>query len=366
MQSSLLHRIALPLLVILATTLGAYYYFRYEKQSQQNAEMRLFTKQYKSATNVHSTRDYTSAINAYNQLLKDAPDKSTEGKLRILIAGSLFFRNGDGDRTMSMKMYKDVVNDYKIPAMVRASALNNIASRVIGENESFYKLYLSEPPYDSFLPISGNSKVSEAYLKILEMSDETYPNSFAEYAIAGNYYAPSLANNSPTKLTTKETAEIMQRYVAEADTRGDESQYLPNVILRSLLYRAIALNASNRILMSMDKKDLEKAFKLVLDKGASYENGDDYLSIAVLMRARFFYSYFLMESFGAERNDDIKRILEPFVKAVDISDPSFKTTRDYFANIGTLRTGSFLKTRVLGLSKISPEFDQFIKSVGVI
>ena len=141
--------------------------------------MNRFNRQYSDATKLSSSGNSEDAIAEFSRLLKEAPDKASEGKLKVLLAGNLFSRNSGGDRAEAVNLYKSVVNDYKIPAYVRALALNNIANIVSDQNESFYKLYFPESPYQGFMPSTGseNFKVYRAYAQILTLSDQVYPTS---------------------------------------------------------------------------------------------------------------------------------------------------------------------------------------------
>jgi len=326
-----------------------------------------FQKQYEEAKVVYRTADYTNSMNAFNKILDDAPDKVTEGKLKIFIAGSYLGRNEEDDATRGTRILKEVINDFKIPPYVRALALNNVARTVRGRDELFYKTNFSEPPFDNFMADSGKGRfnVFPIYLKILELSDETYPNSYARYAIAGDYYAPLLTNNVFVGMTTPEQAVmIMDDYVKKADVMDDGSMYAPNVSLWRYFYRALAINTISRTLKKNNLDEREKAFKLILEKGAPYENGNDYLSRFIVMEGRFFYANFLSINFGQERHPDIINIFKPFTEASSTSEPAYKAVRVRFAKLQDASDKDFVKTRALVLAQISIEFRGFLMSVG--
>lgn len=369
----------------LAIVVGVIYYFVFGYGAQL-LNMNKFRKQYTNVKAIHLAGDYDAAVSGYQALLDSAPNKSIEGKTMILRAGALYSRNEGDDRAQSMKIYKAVVNDYRIPPDVRATALNNIANRVTWDgSEAFYRLNLSEPPYEDFLPASGTGreKISQAYLKILQLSDETYPNSYAKYAIAGNYYAPLLANNKFKDVTPESVAEIMQAYVKDGDALKDETQRLPNVKLRAYLYRALALNASNRVLKNLELGQVEEAFKRILDTAIpdTLDNpdvgvndtpvqanetvqADDIPSRALIMRSRFFYANFLMEFYSDQRNEDIKALLASIAQTATGDDLVAQRTRQYFTSLAKSSSTTFLNSRARKLADISAEFKQFLIKMG--
>lgn len=344
---------------------GGVLYYRNDKA--QKEKQVLIQRQYQDAKAIHRSGDNTEAINAFNSLINTAPDQATLGKAKILKATNLYLRNEGDDIAQGVKLYKEVINDRSFPPYVRALALNSVATIVRGEDETFYRLYFSEPPFNNFSAESGKGRFSvfPIYLKILELSDETFPNSFAEYAIAGNYYAPLLTNNVSIGTTTPEqAAKIMDNYIKKADVANDEQMYSPNVTLERYLYRAIAINTIGRTLKKDNLDEREKAFKLILEKGAPYEIGSEDLSRFIVMNGRFFYANFLSQNFGKERYSDISNILKPFEEATSVTDSSFKTTRLRFAKLQNVTDNDPVKKMALSLAKVSPEFKDFLLSVG--
>lgn len=365
-----LNRVQYISVIVLILLIAGAVAFLYYKKNEANTiqinelEMSMFKKQYEGAKIKHFSGDYSIAIDDYKRLLDRAPDKAAEGKLKILIAGSLFLRNENDDRVRSIKMYKSVINDYKIPPYVRALALNDIASLVIGQNEAFYELYFPEAPFNSYLSDSKTSasRVSAAYLKILELSDETYPNSYAEYAIAGNYYTPLLVNSKLEGIDSAQIARKIQDYIKRGDSQSDEGIYSTFLVLRGLLYRATALNASNRVLDNVPREQREESFRLIFQKWSPYESTNDSFSHFTVMKARFFYANFLLESFGLERLEDIKELLKPYATAVYGLDLASELTRNYFAEF---KSGErFITISALRLAEASPEFREFLINVG--
>lgn len=326
-----------------------------------------FQKQYEDSKALYHLGDYESSTNEFSNLVADAPDKVAEGKLKIFLANSLFARNENGDMARGVKELKSVINDFKISPYIRALALNVVARTVRSQNESFYQSNFTEPPFDSFVADSGKGRfnIFPIYLKILQLSDETYPNSYAKYAIAGDCYAPLLTNNVPVGTTTPEqVARIMGDYIKKADAMDDASMYATNVSLWRYLYRAIAINTINRTLKLDNLNEREQAFRLIIEKGALHENGSDHLSLFVLMDGRFFYANFLSINFGPERYPDIIAVLKPFEKASSEPGEAFKAVRVRFTKLKDASDKDFVKTRAIALAKISPEFNDFLRGVG--
>lgn len=333
--------------------------------------MAQFKEQYSEATGIFSSGDRDEAIEAFQKLLPDAPNKTEEGKLKILLASQLFFRNDNGDRAEAVKLYKSVINDFTMPPYVRAIALNNVASSIVGQSISFYKLHFPEPPFNEFIPSTGsdNFKLTHAYMKILELSRDTYDTSAAAYEIAGNYYAPALSivpSNARKErvagMTEEDAARLIERYVSEGDELKDEDLHLPHVNAEKYLFRALALNTSGRVL-NRDLEEREEGFKRVLQYGTRYDTGSYEKTQEVLLQARFFYADFLSENFGEERHNDIREILAPFGAAARGTDFSSVKTREYFSRRMAAQSGNIVKSRSGNLIEISPEFKEFFANL---
>lgn len=370
MQNRFSSTILILLGIVLAVSIAFLLYTRYSYQGGIDT-MTAFNEKYEEGKILQGSGDYTKAVDVFTGILKDVPEKRDEGYLKIFIAGNLFLRNEGDDQAKSIQTYKEVLNDPEMPAYVKAKVLTDLAGIVNKKDESFYRAYFSEKPFSDFLPASGTSgsKMSAVYLKMLQLSDETFPNSNAEYLIAGNYYTPLLVNNTlPGSTTPQQAAKIIQEYVKKADllAPSDESSYKPQIVVQRYFFRALAMNASSRILENISTTEREAAFKLALEKGMPYENTSDYPTIAAVMKTRFYYANFLMEFFGKDRYPEIVTVLQPFGKASSGSDQSFKLTRAAFITSVAMKPSSdFVRTRALSLAKISPEFSQFLTSLGV-
>jgi hypothetical protein len=350
----------LILALILLVAVGFFVYKYYYLPSMTTA----FNQKMNTALQTFYTGDYDASINTYSSLANSAPDKATQGKANVLLASSYMLRNQSGDQGQGIKIFKQVVNNYSIPPLWRAFALNNLAI-FLGNNSSLstYQLYFSDPPFNSLLPVSGpdSARLSAAYLGLLKLSDETAPNSYAEYAIAGNYYLPQLsANQFAVDAASKATAQLMQNYVKEGDTRNDSSLYAPATLLNATLYRALAMGGSNRVLKNLDPQDIDAAYQLVFQRASQFNVPADTGPVyAVLMRARFYYAIFL--STQPNSNSKIKENLAPFSKA-DPKDPNLS----YFPGLVGTSSRAYSKSVAIQLADISPDFNEFLTKAGVV
>lgn len=355
MQRKILYFIGFFLLLVAICTVA--YYFIYNHQMKAG----VYNQKSRDTLQTFYTGDYEIAAQQLRELIADAPNKSEKGRLQLLLAASLSKSENNEDRVASVKIYKDIVNDYSIPPIWRALALNNIAFLVNGRDVSFYKLYFPESPYSSYLPTAGSdvSRVQTAYFNILKASDEIYPNSFAEYSIAGNYYVLLTAmNNSPLE-DIKGTYELIQKYVEEGDSRKDANLYSPSMLVTSLYFRALAINESGRELGNIDTQTREDAFKLVLtavSESGSAANNPDLINMAML--TRWFYADFL-NGLEENRDSDIITLLSPFSDL-----PSEKAPRMFLSSVSGSDVYN-IKKRSLSLAAISPEFKKFTERIGI-
>lgn len=365
------NRILLSVLLILLLGAAAIsLYILYGSSPRSNTEsLMIFQEKYNDAKALHNVDDYNSALDAFRKLAQEAPDKASEGKANIFVAANLFARNQGDDRAGSIQLYMSILNDPAMPAYVRAKVLTELAGIAKVVDPSSYALYFNNTPFRDFLPVSGSNsaRTNAAYLKLLELSDETHPNSYAEYLIAGNHYAPLLVNNNLIGDTTPEqAARMMQDYIQKADALApsDESSYRPRIQVERYFYRALALTASNRVLQNIPLANIENAYKLVLNKGEPYAGASDPGTMSMVMRGRFYYANFLMEFFGQERHADIVALLKPFAAASVGTDAAYTQTRTGFMRTFVNGTSNFLKERAAALAEISPEFKQFLTGIG--
>lgn len=344
---------------------GLFYYFNTKNPQEENT-VTSFNAKIKGASPTHVSGDYDTSIKTYGDILESAPDKISETRAKWFLAANLFRRNEGDDRAKAMGYYKGIINDYSIPAAMRARTVADMAGFVSGEDANFFRMHLSEPPYDTYLQgTDGRYDITRAVMKLYEYSDEIFPNFIAEYGAA--YYRGSLsANNiSVEGISEKENAQLVEKYLLLADEKmlsADLSEYLPSVIARQYLWRASMMGLTGRILGTVNREEKEVAYQLALKKATGDPN--DALMRNAEMNARFFYAGFLEANFkNGSRSIDIIELLKPFALAK--SDPiRHELTRSNFTSILQRAETNFSYGRAVKLAKISPEFKEFLLSVG--
>lgn len=371
--------IKLVLIAFILVIVGgcAYYFYFYkntpiEQTSDQDntTTMNTFRNQYLEASELASSGKIDEAIMKLSSLAENTPNSEEGGKVKIMLAGNLFSRNSDSDRVTAINLYKEVINDATIPPYVRALALNNVANIVKGQNESFYRLYFTDDYFKDLMPTEGTQtyKTNKAYLNILEKSDQIFPNSYAKYSIAGNYYAPALAevqdntkNERLDNMRPTEAAEIMARLIAEGDELDDEYLHVKQVNIQKYLYRAIAINTAGRIL-GHDIEKRESGYRFALLKGAEIAENDE-KSLAILLRIRLFYANFIFKYKDENEYDAIRELLIPFREVASSNSYSATNIKDFYKNIVTGEESHVLKPAFQKFVEISDDFRVFTNSV---
>lgn len=311
-----------------------------------------------NAAKVHAVAgDFDAAIAGLLDAVSVAPDKSFEGKSKILLGATYVRRDSSGDKARGTALFKDVVSDPGMPADIRALAYTSIARLVLANDLTFYQLYFPEAPYNSYIPSTGSdlSKINEVYFKILQLSDVTHPNSYAEYLIAGTYYArvgAELMITAPDSSHLKEIASQAQKYIQAGDSKSNTGLYMPSVLLQSYLARAMGIVFSQSILKTSPLEAQEEAYRLVFNTADGFTAADIKSAAVndVLLRARFFYADFLMRSFPSSRNADIVDLLAPFK---DASNPRL------------LPDTTYARQEAAKLAEISPDFAAYLNATGV-
>jgi flagellar basal body-associated protein FliL len=346
--------------VVLFLLGGAYWYMQNVVKKNEN-----IVEIYENAKKSYGSGEYDKAIKEFSRLLNDSPNKDFEGRFKIYLADSFYFRAEDNDKIKAISLLKEIYEDSSMPSYVKAKALTELASFVVNLNETSYLLISNDVFLKQFLPSEGSTrfKILTVQKGILELSDKVYPNSNAKYTIAGNYYAPLYANKELeiNGIPEEEAAKEMQRYIKEADSIKDVSTYAENIILQRLFYKALALNASNRILNNLSHDTIEGVFDELILRELAIPSEDMY-STNVIMNGRFFYAAYLFRNFGQERYSDIVTILAPY-KDATADKNRYKLTRDKFKYSMNLQHEDFVKSMSLSLSEISPEFKYFLNTL---
>jgi len=353
------------ILIILALSgtvfFGYMYYMRFHLPQQNKT----YQADAKTAYDTFVSGDYATSIESLPALIAQAPNKSEVGRLKILLGVSYWVRDQSGDRTQAIKTLKEVVNDYSIPATWRAQALNSIARFVNDSSLSFYQVHFSEAPYNAFVPAEGTEaqKVSAAYLALLKYSDDTYPTSWAEYAIAHHYGYLSVSNNIGTA-TPSEIAQLIEKYIKDGDTRKDQSIYSPSVLLSGYLYRALAMTGSAITLeyKNFPITEVEASYQQVLLVGDTFNQATNPVLHEIVMKTRFYYAYFVLNSTGDIQQ--VRTILQPFDTAGNETGSHMSWT--WFESLKSLPDNSFNKNIAQKLAESSVEFKDFLLQLGVL
>ncbi len=349
-------RLLVTTAVVFVLACGATYYAykTYYIPWREQSPMTAFSAGRNQIENSFFSGDYTSSITQTMTLIKTAPNKTEEGYLKIFLASAYIHRLTEADdKAQGVKIYKEIIGDSEMPPRVRARALTDVAALTLSNGLSFYQLYFTEPPFNAFVPATGTEyeKTRTVYLRMLELSDQTYPTSQAEYAIAGNYYAPMVANGYIIGAAIPDAAKQMRRYVTEGDSRADANTYSPRMLAVNLLYRALALGYSANLLN--DKEGLpyvEKAYQAALDVGNIPGAESDPAVQKQLFTIRFFYANSLLTNSGNARGGDIRTILKPFGEASERLLPDTAYNQKQFSRLAAL----------------SPEFKQYLVSAGYV
>ena len=342
---------AIALLVLVGLACIFYYY-------RSLSNMDIFRNQISIANNALSAKNYDLSIDTGNAALKNSTTPAQKGQALLTLAEALWARNQGDDQSQALTYYKQIAEDETMPPVRRALALNDISIVVTMHSLSYYQTNFTEAPYDTFVPSSGSdsAKVRGAYLNVLKLSDSIYPTSFAEYAIAGNYYAPLIMAGTPGMGTPEEVAKEMQAYIAAGDTRNDQSLYSPTPLLSEYLYKAIALGRAGIILNLDNSTQVEQAYQLALQNGNTlYQNAPSDSIYTLMMITRFFYAKYLNEYFPKQRTADIVSVLQPFsTTPTNLSNAVITAFKNSFLGSG------YLKSSASELAKISPDFQKML------
>ncbi|OHB20589.1 MAG: hypothetical protein A2854_02430 [Parcubacteria group bacterium RIFCSPHIGHO2_01_FULL_56_18] len=340
-------------MVVIALGLSVvYYYMNYYLPSRDQSATIIFNKEFADLKSVYFSGDYSNSIQQITSLIQRAPSKEDEGYLKIFLAAAYLHRNQQDDTALGIKTYKEIINGDQFPARVRARALIDIAAIVRRHDLSFYRLYFPEMPFSGYIPSSGDdySKLRTAYFDILKLSDQTSPTSQAEYAIAGTYYAPMIANGYVTGSSTVDAAKQMRQYVTEGDSRADASLYSPRMLLLNLMYKSMALGYSALFLHDAKSyPEAEASFKNVLALASRPDVVVDPETEETALSTRFFYADFLLSAYGDKRSDDIRAVLAPF---------SSTTERN------VVDKAPYVQQQAAKLAAISPALKAYLQNTG--
>jgi hypothetical protein len=361
--------IGLTIMAIVLALGAGFYYYRASYIPEKEAQLTMMSiAKSKPAIQSLYAGEYDSAIESLRSLIAQAPTRTDKARLQQLLMAALFDKGGDSNTMEAASLAYGIVNDYSVAPWVRAMAYNTISRVVLAHDQTFYQTYFNKSPFSDYANTqsAGVTHVQAAYLKILQVSDDIYPTSFAEYGIAGYYFMVSLNNTS--QQTPEELATLMQKYVAEGDTRDDFILYAPYTIILDQLTRARAITLSNKILKNHPTEDSERAYKQVqATAGALQGTGVDLNNPkiqAVLLTWRFAYADFLLTVIGTTRTADIKSLLVPF-GTVTSSDIIGLLEKGSLRDVSHLPPTDITVVRAKKLATVSPEFKAFLVRMGV-
>jgi hypothetical protein len=352
--------------VALALGVGCYYYVAYYIPEKEADLTMISLTNSKPTIQALYNGQYDAAIANLRSLIKQAPTKTEKARLQELLMAALYDKGSESETAEAASITYSIINDYSVPAWIRAMTYNTTSRVVYAHDLAFYKTYFNKAPLSDYINVPGTDdvRVQAGYLKMLQASDEIYPTSFAEYNIAGHYFMVDI-NNIPVQQTREELAALMQKYVVEGDTRDDSTLYAPYTIILNQLTRARAITLSNKIL-GKSPDTSEQAYKRVKAVADSLqESGVDMNNSkiqAVLLTWRFAYADFLLTVVGSGRTADIQKLLVPFGTTTSKDVIGFLVGLNH---IGDLPSTNVTRTRALKLAAVSPEFKAFLIRTGV-
>ena len=349
-----LYPTGLGLALIVAFAIWYYY------PSNENNDMRISEK-FEEGFKHHAVGEYDQAIAALSDASRDATDPTTRARIDVLLAYNLYFRNQNDDRERAIALYQSIVDDFTVAPQTRAGALTDLAIFAGDMSEATYQRYLGGTPYGPLLTPNPSDRFStlKASNAILEQVLDIYPRSFVYYSLANNY-STLILNKATGGEPEEAVAQKIQAYIKEGDAIRDEGTYEQSVVLRRLLYRAIGLAVSDRILHNVSLSEREAAYNAAL--GGDVSTSHQYINLTQ-MQARFTYAIFLLNNFDpGMRDKDIVEVLKPFAAATK-PEPVYAQTRNLFTTLGMAPDSSFSKSQAVKLAAISPEFKTFLESL---
>lgn len=333
-----------------------------EKINIEVPESQIEKIQYEDAKADRYSGDYDSAIKKLNTIIGNTTDPDRKGLSKIFLAESLYLRAQGDDIAQGLRMYTELANDKSVSARVRASALNGLAGIVVSNDAAFYKTYFYEAPFSDLYQenVDKQRAILDTYYKILELSDKISPNSFAKYSIAGDYYAMLLFNGQIKQEDATKVATQMLQYIKDGDALRDDALYSSQANMVRALYRALGLSVAGKAL-NQKPEEREIGFRSALSLVQESENVDNSQSVKFWsLKIRFYYANFLISSYGQERNESIKTLLQKF-GSLNNEEAFYKNIQDFF--LSRKDPGRAIHARIVLLSEVSPEFKQFLTKI---
>ncbi|OGJ58046.1 hypothetical protein A2635_01445 [Candidatus Peribacteria bacterium RIFCSPHIGHO2_01_FULL_51_9] len=304
---------------------------------------------FKDGEQARVSGDHKAALGYYDAALQTATNEYERGEIEIRMA---IVQAVSGNYEAAIKGYKAVAANETYPAMMRAYAVDNMATLYFStKNEQITSLIFAEDPYKALV---NDENPSIMYRQLSEYASSFYPIANAELHIA-NWYATEIARLSKEKAeddVMNQYKAILQAKLASADRdieRVSNSPHLYSDLPLLLLMRArIIANIENTGDPSFGSA--EEAFAKAMTSYAQYvhKTADAF--------ARLYYAEYLFNKYP-DREDFII-VLTPLS-----SDPDYEQSRlirDY------LRAARMNNKREIihNMAMADEQFKEFLLSLG--
>jgi len=379
--SSMAPRTLLAYSVILLLVVGgfAYYYFPVTPPPQEPSSYTPSTVNYRSSAEYKAANDqltagnYEQAVTSFQKLAETAPTPAAYAASMTMLAYSLY---GNGDIGGAAEAYKIQIRNEKgnTPAGV-ALALNELGfiTDLVEDNPEILEKYIyNTPPYSDYLK-KANGNYFMADIEIFKQADALYPTAWSKYEIAYKearlLYAALNDTSNPGSVNMQDLATDIQANVLAGDKLIATEPVLASVLSNApamwsqlYVFRAFALDHSNRVLKTLSDAHVNEAYELALP----FVDGDlgNVQNQTMAANARFFYAASLIAREGETAKARIVSLLSffgnpsqtgkgglssaNFIKYVSLDDPRINP----------------LTSEIVRLAALSPEFKKFVLQAG--
>ena len=323
----------------------------------------LSTKQYTTNMNTYrqalNSNDYNTSVQAAQQMLNQAKSKDQEAFAKLALGIGLWTRNEGGDLVLAIKTFKEISTDSTFSTQVRASAVNYLAAIAITHNIEFYNTNFPEPVYQKYLADErGFKSPSTAYFNLLTNAESLNPNSFAEYSLAGNWYAIQLQYNPANKDGQSLAIQKIKDLIDQADKRNDIPSQADIQRAQAKFYRAVAVETlATRGVLPVQKA--EDAYEDALTASNIVDLKGNSLAINIQLKTRFYYAAFTLQQ-NQKDTDRIKTLLKPFA-TVNTKDSYAINYFPYLKNKAPKELAT--KSALSKLAAISTDFSDFLAKI---
>lgn len=349
------------IVVVILITAGGWFVLVKMKDIRNNIFFQSHTEITQSS---HQVGNYDESVDKYENLLKVAPSPTAATKTKAFLAYDLFQRNQGDDRKNAINLYKEIASDQSLPVSTKVLYLNDLAGLIPGMDSDFIYANFSDFPIKIELSkLSGAYGSTKVAIDFLENLDKLYENSYTKLSLATNYNV-LLANNELSGTIKEEMASKVLEYVKNAEPLLEKDTYRNSTVALQYLIRARAIAYANKVLASKEStpKEMEDNYLLAIRK-AEENASNDVNARSVFMQAHYYHALFFFLYPGNDRDVNIRKTLGVFAEAIK-NPVSYKLTRAFFHMINNLPDTDSAKKNSIRLANISPEFKEFLKSVG--